>query len=38
MALKKSDLHSSIWASCDELRGGEDVALGDTRHRFSGPY
>jgi type I restriction enzyme M protein len=22
MAIKKSDLYSSIWASCDELRGG----------------
>jgi hypothetical protein len=22
MALKKSDLYSSLWASCDELRGG----------------
>ena len=22
MTLKKSDLYSSIWASCDELRGG----------------
>lgn len=22
MALKKSDLYSSIWAACDELRGG----------------
>ncbi len=22
MALKKSELYSSLWASCDELRGG----------------
>jgi hypothetical protein len=22
MAIKKSDLYSSIWASCDALRGG----------------
>jgi hypothetical protein len=22
MALKKSDLYSSLWQSCDELRGG----------------
>lgn len=22
MAIKKSDLYSSLWASCDELRGG----------------
>lgn len=27
MALKKSDLYSSIWASCDELRGGMDEAF-----------
>jgi type I restriction enzyme M protein len=25
MAVKKSDLYSSIWASCDELRGGMDA-------------
>lgn len=25
MALKKSDLCSSFWASCDELRGGMDA-------------
>jgi type I restriction enzyme M protein len=26
MAIKKSDLYSSIWASCDELRGGMDTS------------
>ncbi len=26
MALKKSDLYSSLWASCDELRGGMDAS------------
>ena len=26
MALKKSDLYRSLWASCDELRGGMDAA------------
>ena len=26
MAVKKSDLYSSLWASCDELRGGMDGA------------
>lgn len=26
MALKKSQLYSSIWASCDELRGGMDAS------------
>jgi type I restriction enzyme M protein len=25
-ALKKSDLYSSLWASCDELRGGMDAS------------
>jgi len=27
MAIKKSELYSSIWASCDELRGGMDASL-----------
>ncbi|WP_435278321.1 type I restriction-modification system subunit M [Rhodococcus yananensis] len=26
MALKKSDLYSSLWASCDQLRGGMDAS------------
>ena len=26
MALKKSDLYASLWASCDELRGGMDAS------------
>src|SRR5699024_12805766 len=25
-AIKKSDLYSSIWKSCDELRGGMDAS------------
>lgn len=25
MALKKSELYSSLWQSCDELRGGMDA-------------
>ena len=25
MALRKSQLYSSLWQSCDELRGGMDV-------------
>src|SRR5437764_5473041 len=25
MAIKKSDLYSSLWSSCDELRGGMDA-------------
>jgi type I restriction-modification system DNA methylase subunit len=26
MALKKSELYSSLWAGCDELRGGMDAS------------
>ena len=26
MAIKKSELYSSIWACCDELRGGMDAS------------
>ena len=26
MALKKSQLYSSLWQSCDELRGGMDTS------------
>jgi type I restriction enzyme M protein len=26
MAIKKSDLYSSLWALCDELRGGMDAS------------
>lgn len=26
MAIKKSDHYSSLWASCDELRGGMDTS------------
>ncbi len=26
MALKKADLYSSLWANCDQLRGGMDVS------------
>jgi type I restriction enzyme M protein len=29
MALKKSELYSSLWSSCDELRGGMDVFIKD---------
>jgi len=25
MAIKKTELYSSLWASCDELRGGMKV-------------
>jgi hypothetical protein len=27
MAIKKSDLYSSRWTSCDELRGGRDAMM-----------
>lgn len=26
MAVKKSELYSSLWAGCDELRGGMDAS------------
>jgi type I restriction enzyme M protein len=26
MAIKKSELYSSLWQSCDELRGGMDTS------------
>ena len=26
MAIKKNELYSSLWASCDELRGGMDAS------------
>jgi type I restriction enzyme M protein len=26
MVVKKSELYSSIWSSCDELRGGRDAS------------
>ena len=26
MAIKKSELYSSLWRSCDELRGGMDAS------------
>ncbi len=29
MALKKSEPYSSLWASCDDLRGGMDELLPD---------
>ena len=27
MAIKKSELYSSLWASCDALRGGMDASM-----------
>jgi len=35
MALKKSELYSSLWSSCDELRGGMDASqYKDKLHRW----
>ncbi len=27
MAIKKSEIYSALWESCDELRGGMDASL-----------
>jgi len=27
MAIKKSELYSTLWQSCDELRGGMDASV-----------
>lgn len=35
MPLKKSELHSSLWASCDELRDGTDAMRLDCHPRRS---
>ena len=36
MAIKKSELYSTLWKSCDELRGGMDASQykDDEFHRF----
>ncbi len=34
MALKKSQLYSSLWQSCDELRGGMDASQYKRDHVF----
>jgi hypothetical protein len=34
MALKKSQLYSSLWQSCDELRWGMDTEVADTEARL----
>jgi len=33
MALKKSQLYSSLWQSCDELRGGMDAEIAALKRR-----
>ena len=37
MAIKKSDLYSSLWASCDELRGGMDASQYKDYGDYSAP-
>ena len=27
MAIKKNEIYSSLWASCDKLRGGMDARI-----------
>jgi type I restriction-modification system DNA methylase subunit len=38
MAIKKSELYSSLWKSCDELRGGMDASqdLNKAQYEFNG--
>ena len=31
MAIKKSELYSSLWKSCDQLRGGMDASPDDVK-------
>jgi type I restriction-modification system DNA methylase subunit len=34
MAIKKSALYSSLWSSCDELRGGMDARFVSLMNRY----
>jgi hypothetical protein len=36
MAIKKSELYSSLWKSCDELRGGMDASQYKDGNRITG--
>jgi hypothetical protein len=36
MAIKKSELYSSLWKSCDELRRGMDASEGRRLRRHGG--
>jgi type I restriction-modification system DNA methylase subunit len=36
MALKKSALYSSLWQSCDELRGGMDASQPEVKRYVVG--
>jgi hypothetical protein len=35
MPIKKSELYSSLWKSCDELRGGMDAELAVMEQRLA---
>lgn len=35
MAIKKTQLYSSLWSSCDELRGGMDEELQTLEQRLN---
>ena len=35
MAIKKSELYSSLWQSCDELRGGMDAEIAALEGKFA---
>ena len=35
MPIKKSELYSSLWASCDELRGGMNAELAALEARLA---
>ncbi|MBV1883707.1 MAG: hypothetical protein KUG82_18860 [Pseudomonadales bacterium] len=35
MAIKKTELYSSLWTSCDEIRGGMDVEIKALQQRFN---
>jgi len=37
MALKKSELYSTLWSSCDELRGGMDASQYKVEDRILRP-
>lgn len=38
MAIKKTELYSSLWASCDELRGGMDASQYEDAARRTGIF
>lgn len=38
MAVKKTELYSSLWASCDALRGGMDASQYKGLHTYTFIY